>query len=174
MRGIKKKVMFVGVLVIFSVLLLSLTACERAAVTPNAVFSSPLDGEILLSVNGEVYRITLHLSPEGEGEARKGELIYLSPRGMEGISVISDDKGRRIRLCGVESETENRSLLLPFFLFQGGEIVGKDIGDDEIVYRYADGRRVCYSVETEQMTRILYRDAECKIEWIDVQRGEDR
>jgi hypothetical protein len=174
MRGIKKRVLFVGVWMIFSVLLLLMSGCEKAKVTPNAVFSSPLDGEILFTVNGEIYRITLHLSPENEGEKRKGELIYLSPRGMEGISVISDDSGRRIRLHGTESETENESLLLPFFLFQSGEIAGKDIGEDEIIYRYTDGRRVYYSVKTEQMTRILYRDAECKIEWLDVRRGQER
>ena len=171
MMGFKKKLLCAFVWMLLSLLLL--TACEGEDVSPNALFSSALDGEILLKTNGEEYRITLHLSQEIEGEERQGELIYLAPRGMEGIRVLSDGSGQRIRLNEVEVKTENESLLLPFFLLRSGEIAGKEMDGDEIVYRYQDGRQVCYSVSAERITRILYGNVECRIEWIEVRRGKE-
>ena len=172
----KKKIKGIVSVGLMILILMLTSSCMGNEVSPNRIFSSALDAELIISdiAFGEEYRVTLHLSSVEEDMVRKGEIIYLSPPALSGIHVLSDELGSRIKMDDIEVTMEENELFLPFTLFSTGEIMGNEIKEEEIVYRYTDGRSVYFGVKEERITKITYRDIECIVEWIEVRQEKDK
>ena len=172
----KKRIRGITFACIFICCLMLYTACSNDGITPNQIFASAIDAEMIIydRASGDEYRITLYRSSEDEKGDCTGEIIYLSPSALSGIHVLSDEMGKRISMNDVEVTVEESELFLPFFLFSTGEIIKKEIGTEEMIYHYADGRNVYFGVKEERLTKITYRGVECTVEWIEVRREKGK
>ena len=168
-----KRIVSIGLMIF---ILMTTSSCMENELSPNRLFSSALDAELIISDTAlcEEYRVTLHLSSLGEDIVRKGEIVYIYPSALSGIHVLSDELGSRIKMDDIEVTVEENELFLPFTLFSTGDITKKEIGAEEIIYHYTDGRRVYFGVTEERITKITYRDVECIVEWIEVRQEKEK
>ena len=154
-------------------LFFSLSSCKGDAKMPEERLSRALDAELTVTTDALSYRVAVHLGAQTEDGERDGEVVFLSPASLSGLTVRRTDGAYTVEREGLLSPRgETGDLFLPALLLSPAEVVGRKRTVENqravtLLYS-ADGRTLCFDVETGALVRVEREDCSATIEWIEV------
>ena len=153
---------------------LTSTGCSHTAVHPADLLKKPLDAEMTVTGNGISYRVSVHLSACREDGTRDGEIRFLSPDSLAGITASVQNGTRTVtldRFTETVARASDDGLFLPFALLAPSDTLPRSVrtenGQSILKVHLSDGRTLLVDPESGQLLSVTMGDLTAEAAWIE-------